>query len=61
MAKNEKKMERVPVWLSPEQVAWLKTKKNTSETMRALVNEAMNLDRLAQSLKRKGARSRPKR
>jgi len=39
------------VWLTPEQVAWLKTKKNVSETVRAMVTEAMNLERLAQSVK----------
>jgi len=41
-----KKTERVSVWLTPEQVQWLKTKENGSETIRALVNEAMNMDRL---------------
>ncbi len=52
-----RKTERVNVWLTPEQVAWLKSKKNVSETVRALVTEAMNLDRLAQSV-RSGSRSR---
>ncbi|HUJ15317.1 MAG TPA: hypothetical protein VL284_16135 [Thermoanaerobaculia bacterium] len=46
-----KKTERINVWLTPEQIAWLKTKENASETVRALVNEAMNLDRLAASVK----------
>ena len=48
--------ERVAVWLTPDQVAWLKTKGNVSETLRALVNEAMNMQRLADSLKKKEAR-----
>jgi peroxiredoxin family protein len=48
--------ERVAVWLTPDQVAWLKTKENVSSTLRALVNEAMNMHRLADSLKQKQAR-----
>ena len=55
---GEKGMERVAVWLAPPQVAWLKSKKNVSETMRALVTEAMNLDLLKQSVKQ-GARPAP--
>ena len=51
-----KKTERISVWLTPEQVAWLKTKGNSSETVRALVNEAMNIDRLALSLRAKKKR-----
>ncbi|HKB80400.1 MAG TPA: hypothetical protein VKH35_11860 [Thermoanaerobaculia bacterium] len=49
-----KKTERISVWLTADQIAWLKTKgKNTSETVRAIVTEAMNLDRLAQSVRRR--------
>lgn len=48
-----KKTERLSVWLTPEQIAWLKTKSNASETVRAAVTEAMNLDRLKESVKRK--------
>src|SRR4051794_18261026 len=48
-----KKTERLSVWLTPEQIAWLKTKKNASETVRAAVTEAMKLDRLKESVKRK--------
>jgi len=48
------------VWLTPEQVAWLKTKKNVSETVRAMVTEAMNLERLAQSVKNRAAKKKPK-
>jgi len=53
----ERKTERVNVWLTPEQVAWLKTKKNLSETVRAMVTESMNLERLAQSLKARGKKN----
>lgn len=56
----ERKTERVNVWLTPEQVAWLKTKKNLSETVRAMVTEAMNLERLAQSVKARSAKKKPK-
>ncbi len=54
----ERKTERVNVWLTPEQVAWLKTKKNLSETVRAMVTEAMNLERLAQSVKARAAKKK---
>jgi len=47
----ERKTERVIVWLRPEQVEWLKTKKNVSEAVRAMVAEAMSMDALAQSVK----------
>ena len=56
----ERKTERVNVWLTPEQVAWLKTKKNVSETVRAMVTEAMNLERLAQSVKTRSAKKKPR-
>jgi hypothetical protein len=56
----ERKTERVNVWLTPEQVAWLKTKKNLSETVRAMVTEAMNLERLAQSVKARAAKKKTK-
>jgi len=56
----ERKTERVNVWLTPEQVAWLKTKKNVSETVRAMVTEAMNLERLAESVKNRAARKKTK-
>ena len=50
MPKEKPKSERVAVFLTPEQLAWLKGKKNVSETVRALLTEAMNLDRLKQSV-----------
>ena len=49
----ERKTEPVNVWLTPEQVAWLKTKKNVSETVRALVTEAMSMEKLAESVRKK--------
>jgi hypothetical protein len=54
-----KKTERINVWLRPEQVAWLKTKKNASETVRAMVTEAMNLELLKESV-RQGSRPVPR-
>ena len=53
-----RKTERVNVWLTPEQVAWLKSKENLSETVRAMVTEARNLDRLKASVKAKPSKSR---
>jgi hypothetical protein len=50
MAKNT---ERIAVWLTPDQIAWLKAKKNSSETIRNLVVEAMNMEKLALSVKKK--------
>jgi hypothetical protein len=55
-----RKTERVNVWLTPEQVAWLKSKENVSETVRAMVTEAMNLDRLKASVKQGGKKKRRK-
>jgi len=51
--------ERISVWLTPEQIEWLKTKKNVSEAVRAVVTEAMNLDRLKESV-RSGAAAKKK-
>ena len=48
---SARKTEKVNVWVTPEQLEWLKSKKNVSETIRALLVEAMNLERLAQSVK----------
>ncbi|MEO8034298.1 MAG: hypothetical protein ABI837_07675 [Acidobacteriota bacterium] len=50
-ARSPRKTERMNVWLMPEQVQWLKAKKNASETMRALVTEAMSMDALVRSVK----------
>ena len=51
-AKKKANTERVNVWLTPDQIEWLKAKKNLSETVRALVTEAMNMDALARSVKK---------
>jgi hypothetical protein len=56
----ERKTEKINVWLTPEQVAWLKTKKNVSESVRAMVAEAMSIDALAQSVKKKPAAAKKK-
>lgn len=53
-----RKTEKVNVWLTPEQVAWLKSKENLSETIRAMVTEAMNLDRLRASVKQGGKKKK---
>lgn len=59
--KQARRTERVNVWLGPDQVAWLKTKKNVSQTLGALVTEAMNLERLAESVKAGKASAKKKR
>jgi hypothetical protein len=56
--RTERKTEKVNVWLEPQQAEWLKSKKNISETVRALITEAMNMEKLAQSVKSKGAGGR---
>jgi hypothetical protein len=48
----ERKTEKINVWLTPEQVAWLKTKKNVSDAVRAMVAEAMSMDALVRSVKK---------
>ena len=55
-----RKTEKVNVWLTAEQVAWLKSKENVSETVRAMVTEAMNLDRLKASVKQGAKKKSPK-
>jgi hypothetical protein len=47
--KRARTTEKLTVWLPPEQIAWLK-EKGASARIRALVTEAMNLDRLAESV-----------
>jgi hypothetical protein len=46
------KTERINIWLTPDQIAWLKAKKNASEHVRALITEAMNMENLAKSVKK---------
>ena len=52
-----RKTEKVNVWLTAEQVAWLKTRQNLSETVRAMVTEAMNIDRLKASVAKKPSKA----
>ena len=54
-----RKTEKVNVWLTPDQVAWLKSKENVSETIRSMVTEAMNLDRLRASVQKSAAKKKP--
>ena len=48
----------LPPRLNPDQVAWLKEKGGPSETVRALITEAMALDNLARSVKARGAKKK---
>ena len=48
----ERKTENMIVWLEPQQSEWLKSKKNISETVRAMITEAMNMEKLAASVKK---------
>ena len=57
MATTEK-TEKINIWLPPDQVAWLKAKKKASETVRALITEAMNMEKLAASVKKKVAKKK---
>jgi len=49
---DDAKTQRINVWLTPNQVEWLKTKKNASAEVRALITEAMNMENLAKSVKK---------
>jgi hypothetical protein len=51
--KGARKTERINIWLPPDQIAWLKKKKNQSDTIRALITEAMAMDQLRASVKKK--------
>jgi hypothetical protein len=57
-AKKEAKTQKLNVWLTPEQVEWLKKdKEGPSAAVRALITEAINMERLAKSVgKKKRAR-----
>ena len=55
-----RKTEKVNVWLTPDQVAWLKSKENVSETILSMVTEAMNLDRLRASVQKSAAKKKPR-
>jgi hypothetical protein len=50
--KARRKTQKLNVWLSPEQIEWLKTDKaGPSAAVRALITEAINLDNLRKSVK----------
>ena len=52
-AGSDRKTQKVNVWLSPGQIAWLKSdREGPSAAVRALVTEAMNMENLAKSVKR---------
>ena len=53
---EERRSVKAWTWLDPEQAEWLKAKKNLSETVRALITEAMNMENLAKSVKRGATR-----
>jgi len=58
MARAKSDKEKINVWLEPDQAAWLKTKKNVSETVRALVTEAMSMEKLAESVRKKAGKKK---
>jgi hypothetical protein len=48
-----KKTERLNVWLTPDQIAWLKKDRDgASAAVRALINEAVAMENLAKSVKK---------
>jgi hypothetical protein len=50
--KAGRKTQKLNVWLSAEQIEWLKTDKaGPSAAVRALITEAINLDNLRKSVK----------
>lgn len=52
--KGARKTRPVSVWLDPDQEAWLKNQpKGISVSVRSLVSEAMNLEMLARSVKKR--------
>ena len=55
---SDRKTQKVNVWLSPDQIEWLKSdKEGPSAAVRALITEAINMQNLAKSVKR-GKKSR---
>ena len=48
--RNTKKLN---VWLPPEQIEWLKEKGGASAAVRALITEAINMENLVKSVKKK--------
>ncbi|HSP33797.1 MAG TPA: hypothetical protein VLU46_05715 [Thermoanaerobaculia bacterium] len=58
-AKKAPPTQKLNVWLSPEQIEWLKSdKEGSSAAVRALITEAMQLENLAKSVKNGKKRSR---
>ncbi|GAC1397782.1 MAG: hypothetical protein NVSMB68_13840 [Thermoanaerobaculia bacterium] len=58
--KPGRKTQKLNVWLSPEQIEFLKSDKGgPSAAVRALIIEAMNLQNLAKSVK-SGSKKRPR-
>ncbi len=55
----ERKTQKINIWLEPDQAEWLKAKKNISETVRALITEAMNMENLAKSVKKGAIKKAP--
>ena len=52
--RQPRKTEKLIVWLMPDQIEFLKADKDgPSAAVRAMVTEAMNLQKLAQSLKKR--------
>lgn len=52
--KGARKTRPVSVWLDPDQEAWLKNQpKGISVAVRSLITEAMNLEMLARSVKKR--------
>ena len=45
--------QKVNVWLPPDQIEWLKSKGGPSATVRALITEAINMENLAKSVRKK--------
>jgi hypothetical protein len=48
--RNTKKLN---VWLPPDQINWLKEKGGASAAVRALITEAISMENLARSVKKK--------
>jgi hypothetical protein len=58
--KRPRKTEKLIVWLMPDQIEFLKQDKDgASAAVRAMVSEAMNLQKLALSVKKKSGVRRP--
>ena len=52
--KAPRKSQKVNVWLLPDQIEWLKKDKDgPSAAVRALITEAMNMENLAKSVKKR--------